>query len=237
MFIYYFYIETVVIMNKTVQLVNEWGAYEANHPEASVEDFCRFYLINEREKENREQLFEGTGIPQRPELILSKLLGRIMRMFSVYAEDAIKTTGLKRADEFYFLAYIDQAKNPRKTEVIYSGIIELSTGLSILEQLKKAGFIEEKDDPEDKRSKRVNITSEGKAVLFSCYEKFRQVGDILFGEMATEDMQLCIQLLQPIDTRHISQWQQNKGKPFGETYESMTKGLPADRKTAACKPK
>ena len=218
-------------MNKTVELVNEWAAFEANHPAGSIEEFCRFYLINEREKASREQLFEGLGMPPRPDLVMSKLLGRIMRMFSVYAEDAVKSTGLKRADEFYFLAHIDHTKNPRKTEVIYSGVIELSTGLSILEQLKKYGYIEEKDDPEDKRSKRVSITPEGRIVLHRCYEKFRQVGEILFGEMPAEDMVLCVQLLQHVDIKHSALWQQHKGKPFQETYEQMTKDLPADRKT------
>lgn len=223
-------------MNQTVELVNAWAAFEARHPEAGIEDFCRFYLISEREKSNREQLFNGIGVPPRPDLVLSKLMGRIMRMFSVYADDAVKAAGLKRADEFYFLSYIEQTKNPRKTEVIYSGIVELSTGLSILEQLKKSGYTEEKDDTEDKRSKRVSVTPAGRTVLHECYVKFHQVGEILFGEMATEDMQLCTQLIQPVDSRHSALWQQHKGKSFQETYEQLTRDLPEDRKTFSCKP-
>jgi len=209
--------------NKTVELVNEWAAFEQKYPKKNIDDFCRYYLIQKREKENRERLFNGDTTPPRTDLIMLKLLGRIIKMFEVYIDDAIKGIGIKKPDEFYYLNYIAQMKNPKKTEVIYANISELSTGLAILEQLKKSGFIKERDDPEDKRSKRLSTTTKGEKILQVCYSRFGEVGEIMFGDMADEDMLLCIQLLQDVDSKHINIWQRFKGKPFEETYKSLKK--------------
>jgi DNA-binding MarR family transcriptional regulator len=206
-------------MNKTVELVNEWAKYEERHPDGNVEDFCRYYLIHKREERGQDQLFSGVMVPPRPDLALAKLMGRIMGIYTVYAEEAAKAAGVKRAWEFYFLNYIAQMNNPKKTEVIYQHICELSTGLSILESLKSSGFIEEKEDPDDKRSRRLSITPAGTEMLFRCYKKFGQVGEIMFGDISPEDLQLCIQLIQSVDSKHNETWQHYKGKPFDETYE------------------
>jgi len=213
----------ILSMNKTVELVNAWADFEKNHPESGVEEFCRHYLTKTREKQNKEKLFAGAPMPPKAHMIMSKLMGRIMRMFEVYANEAIKEIGVKKAEEFFFLNYTYHAKNPKKTEVIYDSVTELTTGLAVLEQLRKAGLITEKADPGDKRSKRVSVTAKGEKVLFACYKQFGKVGEIIFGDMPEEDQRLCIQLLQPIDSKHAAIWQQSKGKDFNETYKSLVK--------------
>lgn len=209
-------------MNKTVALVNEWAEYEIKHPDASLEDFCRYYLISKREQRQDHPLFDGLKSPPRPDLTLSKLMGRIMSIFDVYAQEAVRSVGLKRPGDFYFLGYIAQMENPRKTEVIYNNICELSTGLAILESLKTQGYIEEHEDPDDKRSKRIRITDSGTQLLFQCYDRFGKIGEMMFGDIAPEDLELCVQLIRSVDARHMALWQFYKGKPFSEIYSGIT---------------
>lgn len=209
------------MVNRTVELVNEWAAFEQKHPNKTIEEFCRYYLINERE--NSKKLFDGVVVPPGSDLVMLKMLGRIIKIYEVYINDAIKGIGIKKPEEFYFLNYIFQMKNPKKTEVIYANVSELSTGLAILEQLKKSEFIIEQDDLDDKRSKRLRTTPKGEKILNICYDRFGKVADIMFGDMADEDRQLCIQLLQDVDHKHINLWQQFKGKPFAETYQALGK--------------
>ena len=112
-------------MNKTVELVNEWAEFSSKSPKADLADFCSHYLIRHREKANKTKLFGGQMVPPRSDLSLLKLMGRIMKMSMVYMDSAMKDTGAKRFEEFYFLNYIFQMKEPRKTEVIYCNIQEL----------------------------------------------------------------------------------------------------------------
>ena len=205
-------------MNKTAELVNLWAAFEEIHPEAGIDDFCRHHLASKREK---KLLFDGE-LPPRPDIALTKLMDRFARLHMIYIQTALEDMELQHFEEFSLLSAIANLQMPRKTEVIYHTINELSTGLSLLKGLEKKGYIKEKDDMTDKRSKRLSLTKKGEQVLQNCYIKFSMVPEMLFMEMRIEDIELCIQLLKNIDIKFSKLWQNHKGKPFSEVYSNIT---------------
>jgi len=208
-------------MNKTVELVNEWAAFEETHPQAGIEDFCRYYLVRKREKENKPQFLEGI-VPAQKTSLLTKLLVKIVRIHNVYLDMATRETGIRQAEEFYFLSVIKNLKFPKKTEVIYHTVNELSNGLNILTSLIKQGYIKEQNDEEDKRSKRVSITPKGEKILRQCYAQIHKVSELMFFEMPDDDINLCIQLLKNVELKFSGQWLHHKGKPFDEVYNTVT---------------
>jgi DNA-binding MarR family transcriptional regulator len=207
--------------NKTAELVNQWAAFEERHPGADIEDFCRYYLVYQREKEGKKELFDGV-IPPRPDIVIAKLLHRIIKLKLVYISIAMEELTINHLEEFTILNAIANLHSPRKTEVIYHTINELSTGLNLLANLKKLGYITERDDPEDKRSKRLSMTAKGEKMLQACYRQFKKVTEMFFMEMSTQDIELCIQLLKNIDIKFSGLWQQHKGRPFDQVYEAVT---------------
>ncbi len=82
-----------------------------------------------------------------------KLIDRIARLHSIYIQIALKYLKLSHFEKFSLLSAIAQLKSPRKTEVIYHTINELSTGLSLLSGLIKKRCITEHDDLEDSGQK------------------------------------------------------------------------------------
>lgn len=208
-------------MNKTVELVNEWARFEENHPDGSVEDFCRYYLINKRESPSTSELFGGMMPPPNKPILLMKLIGRITRLFLMYAETAREKTILKQFEDFNVLNTINHLGEPRKTEAIYHSLNELSTGIDILNRLRELEYITEKDDPTDKRSKRVSLTFKGREVLHSCYGVFGRVNEMMLKDMSTDDINLCVQLLKGIEIKFAGLWQQHKGKDFEEIYKEI----------------
>jgi len=207
-------------LNKTVELVNEWAKFEENYPNAGIDEFCRYYIINARQKQSQEELFQG-AIPPPPDISLVKLMGRLTRMFLMYADPAIKENGIRHLDDFLFLNVIHQRKEPRKTEVIYEAMTEVSTGLLILTYLKQKKLITEFDDPVDKRSKRVKMTDDGIKLLFKCYHDLSDVGQMMFGDVPKDDINLCIQLLKNVDSKFAKLWYQHKGKSLDEVIQSI----------------
>ncbi len=202
-------------MNKTVNLVNLWGAFEAKHPDAEIEDFCRYYLTSIREKENAGKLFGGF-MPPTDKIILSKLIQRLATFQQTYANASLSNIPIKQLEEFIILNAVSHLKEGKKTEIIHGALIELSTGLNILSNLLKQEFITEEEDKTDKRSKRVKITEKGEAVLKDCYREMRKANAFMFHDMAEEDILLTIQLLKNSEIRHSALWLQNKGKSFDE---------------------
>lgn len=216
-------------MNKTVNLVNLWGEFEAKHPNAEIEDFCRYFLTASKEKENQGKLFNGL-MPPTDKIVLSKLIQRLATFQQAYANSALNGIAIKQLEEFLILNTTAHLKEGKKTEIIHACLVELSTGLNLLSNLLKQGFITEEEDKIDKRSKRVRITVKGEAALQDCYREMRKANAFMFQNMAEEDILLTIQLLKNVDIRHSALWLQNKGKSFDEIIASMNTNVQPSNK-------
>ena len=207
-------------MNKTVELVNIWSDFEQKHPDGDIKDFCRYHLIHQREIENRDPLVGGV-IPEHTEGLLLKILGRISRMNAVYASTAFEGTGVDQLEEFGILLTIHQEKNPKKTEVIYSMLLELSSGTDMLNRLIKKGFIQEYPDEDDKRAKRLVLTSEGKNALERSRVQIGKVAEMMLFDMEQDDKELCVKLLKNVEKKFSRLFQEHKGKKFDDIYNSV----------------
>lgn len=204
-------------MNKTIELVNHWGAYEEKYPNGSIEDFCRHFLAHQQQKTAKGTLVGGV-VPPFTDGLLMKIIGRISKLNMAYANIALKGTGLNQIEEFGILRTIKKDRNPRKTEVIYANLFELSSGTDMLNRMKKRGLIREYADKEDKRSKRIELTAEGERVAEESLVKITKNATMLMCGLADDDKQLCIQLLKNIEIKFSELWQKHKGKDFEDIY-------------------
>lgn len=207
-------------MNKTIELVTHWGEFEKKHPEGSIEEFCRYYLANLKQKMVEGTLVGGV-VPSFNDGLLMKIIGRIGKLNMAYANIALKGTGLNQIEEFGILMTINKEKNPKKTEVIYANLFELSSGTDMLNRMKKRGLIKEYADKEDKRSKRIELTAKGQKVANSCSKKIEKNARMLMNGLTDDDKALCIQLLKNIEIKFSSLWQKQKGKEFDEIYNEL----------------
>ncbi|WP_168207775.1 MarR family winged helix-turn-helix transcriptional regulator [Spirosoma sp. KCTC 42546] len=198
-------------MNKTVELINLWAKYEEENPKAELSQFCQDYLVNQEQK-TKKVTFWQSPVPPDSASILTKLVGRIARLHNLYVMGAFKDCGISTFDEFLYLNSIANTSTPKKTDVILANFNELSSGLLILDRLKKAELIVEQGDKLDKRTKRLELTKEGASVLAACYQKLSEVNEMCFGGLAEEQVQLCIQLLQPVEASLAKQWLEDKKK-------------------------
>jgi len=208
-------------MNKAVELITEWGVFDAQHPESSIEEFCRYYLIQKSEKKKKLQKSTIFPVPVTVDFALMRLITRIVKLHSIYAAAATEGTGVNTSEEFSLLNAIDGLNEPRKTAAIYTSLFELSTGTDMLNRFKKIGFIVEYDDKEDKRSKRLKITPKGYKALAVCRKRMGQLAEMEFYDLTEDEKKICIQLLSSVDTKFSAVWQSHKGKSFADIYKEM----------------
>jgi DNA-binding MarR family transcriptional regulator len=209
-------------MNKTVELVNHWGEFEAKHPDGSIEDFCRRWLARQHKKATSGTLVGGV-VPSLNDALLLKIIGRISKLTMAYANIALKGSDLNQIEEFGILQTIRKEKNPKKTEVIYANLFELSSGTDMLNRMKKRGLIREYSDKEDKRSKRIELTPKGERVSEICTVNIEKNATMLMGDLADDDKELCIQLLKNVEIKFSALWPKQKGKEFNEIYKELMK--------------
>ncbi|MDB4926828.1 MarR family winged helix-turn-helix transcriptional regulator [Mucilaginibacter sp.] len=203
-------------MNKTVELVKLWGAYEEKYPNATIEDFCRHQLAAGVKAEK----YNAPKGELRPDINgrLIILLRRIGKFHMVYSNKALEGTGLDQIEEFGILVTIFNQKNPIKSEAIFNNIMELSSGTNMLIRMKKRGLVSEYADQEDKRVKRLKLTAKGEETLAKAKELVLKVAHMMVHDLTDEDKQLCLQLLTPVNERFSNMFQKQKNKPFEEIY-------------------
>ena len=210
-------------MNKTIELVNSWGAFEENHPKGSIEDFCRHYLAKQEQEKLMGKLVGGV-VPSYNDGLLLKIIGRIQKLNMNYANLALKGSELNQIEEYGILQTIKQDKNPKKTEIIYANLLELSSGTDMLSRLIKRGLIKEYEDNEDKRSKRIELTAKGEKAIEATKLKIFKNAKLMMHDLSEDDKALCIQLLKNVEIKFSALWQKHKGKEFEEIYAEVVDG-------------
>lgn len=209
-------------MHELVKLITHWASFTEKHPEANVEDFCRYVLAqNQRE-----------DVPEQPSnkkrLIPMDLDGRFMRAVTRtamslwnYMKIALKDTNVKTLENFTFLASLHVHGECRKSEIINYAMIEFSTGIEILNRMIKSGMIRERIDPQDKRGRLLSLTEKGKKNLYECFKKNNMAKEILLQGVSEEDKKVCVFVLEPIHTLHAALSMENKSKSIEEIYEAL----------------
>lgn len=206
-------------MNKTVELVKLWGAFEEQYPEGTLEDFYRLQLT----ATIKQDLPIATKWQIMPDINgqLVILIRKIGKFHVMYSNKALEGTGLDQIEEFGILVIIFNKKSPIKSEVIYDNLLELSSGTNMLIRLKKRGMISEYNDQDDKRVVRLRLTPKGEETLDKAKIEVLKVAGMMVNGLTDDEKQLCIQLLNPISTRFSSIFQKHKNIPFDEIYRDI----------------
>ena len=96
---------------------------------------------------------------------LAAHLGRLNRYANTYIKMVLEGTPFAKAMEFTFSAVLDKNGEVGKTDLIRIMAFDKSTGMGVIKRLLKKGLVEEFPNPEDKRSKLLRLTKNGKKAV------------------------------------------------------------------------
>ena len=105
-------------------------------------------------------------------------------------------------DELGFLMVAEQLENPKKSEVIALNLFEPTTGTEILRRLIHMELITQHDNPNDKRSKILNITQKGREVISEAVKHIKHVGTLMGTGLDEQQKRHINLLLTFLNARH-----------------------------------
>lgn len=197
--------------HQLVELVNLFHHYSQQHPNTTIEEFCRNYLAIKQ----IEKLESKYDLPK--DVILSITLARLARFADMYSKKALAGLPIFNTEEIVYLMILDEVGTPRKSDLINSNLSEFSTGVEIIRRLVKAGLVEEFPDADDRRTKRIRMTEAGKTVLMAAYPKMNVVAQIVANALTEDEKDLLIQILGRLEKRHDDVYSVVKPKTLEET--------------------
>ncbi|NVK65295.1 MAG: MarR family transcriptional regulator [Flavobacteriales bacterium] len=161
----------VELLHSLIDLVEE---FNKSNTSGTMEDFVVWlsgkYFKSEEAEGHQEQL----------DLMLAFQISMLNKSIKRQTKEVISKSSLSSLDGYSFLLHLDQADSFRKMELIEMHNLEAPTGIEVIKRLLAKGLIEEFNDSEDKRAKRVKMTDAGKAEL----ERLRPMVDAKFKSFA-----------------------------------------------------
>ena len=152
------------------------------------------------------------------------LLSRASRFIDFYIRKALEDTKVNSRLEFQFLISIKEMGEPRKTDVIYFNITEISTGVETLKRLQNRGLIQDFADKNDKRIRRLELTKTGKEVVEEALRKFNVLDKLAMAFGTENDWKNFIPSLMQFNEIHNNFYQSNRQKGFNEFANDIKNG-------------
>ncbi len=135
-------------------------------------------------------------------LELTHLLTYQNKYFKRYVKKVLLHSSISTADEYSFLLHLKFSDSLRKMELIGFHMLEAPTGIEIINRLLKKGLLEEFDDQDDKRSKRVRLTKTGKEEIEKLEPAMHEVYSKMSANMDLKEKAHIIYFLKKLDDFH-----------------------------------
>jgi MarR family transcriptional regulator, lower aerobic nicotinate degradation pathway regulator len=204
--------------NKVVALVNLWAEYEEKNPNLTIEEFCVSYLADYSQTPAHDS--DDKGIPVNGQI--AGLIGKLNKYASMYCKKALAHVGMDNIEDWVYLISLNDMGTPKKSELIYEMVSEFPSGIDIIKRLLKSELVEEFPDEQDKRSKRLKITSKGTEVLFQSFPYMEKVGSMAFDTMTTGEKAMVLNILKRLDNFHTRHYKDIRTAEFDEAFEVLT---------------
>jgi DNA-binding MarR family transcriptional regulator len=133
---------------------------------------------------------------------LSFMLVMQSRYYKSYAKRVLGESELTSPDGFSFLYHLSLVESYRKMELIKMHHLEPPSGVEVLKRLISKGLIEEYDDTDDKRAKRIRITEKGKKELQLIMPKMSEVFHLMTAEMSLNEKIHVLAFLKQMNDFH-----------------------------------
>jgi DNA-binding MarR family transcriptional regulator len=149
------------------------------------------------------------------------LLSRSARFIDLYIKKAFEGLDIGSRLEFQFLISIREMENPRKTDVIYFNLVEISTGVETLNRLQKNKLIRDFPDEQDKRIKRLALTPKGEELIALALKKFDSLDNLTRSFGKDDVWKSFIPSLMWFNDFHNEIYHKNRNKSFDEIMQAI----------------
>jgi DNA-binding MarR family transcriptional regulator len=119
-------------------------------------------------------------------------------------------------EDFIYIANLMDHESMTKMQLIDKNIHEKPTGLEVIKRLLKHKLIGERDDKEDKRSKRVFLTEKGRRTFFKSVAEMQKISKLVTGKLTLAEKNQLYALLKKLKDFHNPIFLEHRKKSIDE---------------------
>lgn len=147
--------------------------------------------------------------------------GRMMSFTLVWEKKAFAHEPIHNLSELGVALFVMSHEGCSKSEVAKHSLLEKTTNFEIIKRLVKNGILEEKSNEEDKRSKHLKLTENGKMICFHLMKRAQEVSHHLVGNLDKSEKVKLFDSLIKLDSYHQHCYEQYKNEDWEKLREEM----------------
>lgn len=133
---------------------------------------------------------------------IARLLTSLNRYAKFYFKVVLEGEETQNLDEVVILIILMGMGQLSKTELITHALSEKTTGMEILKRMENHELIRSFLNPSDGRSKLIEISPKGLALMGKLFPKMDKVSNIITGNLTEKENELLYNLLKKLDDFH-----------------------------------
>lgn len=194
-------------------MISELEIFSNESNSNSMEDFRIWLNKKAYEKENPRHLFEKHDLQVND---LENEICKQILLLNRFAKQMIRK-GLANFpqlanEEFTYLYRLADNDSLTKMKLVEKNGHEKQTGIEIIKRLIKNGLVEEYDDAQDKRTKRVKITETGMELFKNSTQEVTTVAKILSADLTDEEKATLLISLKKLNDFHFTIYHEHKDR-------------------------
>ncbi len=204
-----------------IELLNYLGTYEKETGDSNLLNFA-VWLTEKASGKQETQIFDINLEQQNGHSFSGSVAASISILYQHakhYSKTALKDSPLVGVNDFIFLITLMEKGDMRKKEIIDYNYLDFSPGMEVIRRLIRNGLLDEFDDPNDGRSKRVHITDKGKEIVNTVYPEMIKATSLIDGNLSEHEKITIINLFQKLMNFHHAIWHQS----FGRDLDGISK--------------
>ncbi|CAN5812952.1 hypothetical protein BH10BAC3_BH10BAC3_21970 [soil metagenome] len=159
---------------------------------------------------------EESVLPEKPKTNIVVAIYFMNKYALFYSRKIFKNSKIYSIDDFSFLASLLPDKKLKKADVIRKNIAEKSSGNEVLKRLLRQKLIKETNNPNDKRSKLLEISPEGFTEINAVTSQMYNMGSLVDGDLTDQEKTSLLTLLSKLHEFHNPLFEANDEKLLQE---------------------
>ncbi len=170
------------------------------------------WLSNELDIAKKEDMH----LPENIEPAITMYITFMYRYALFYSRKIFKHSNIYSIDDFGVLAALLPDKKLKKADVIRECIAEKSSGNEVLKRLLRQQLIKETNNPNDKRSKLLEVTAEGLNEMNAVWSQIEKMASLVTGNLSSTEKIMLLNMLSKLHEFHNPIFEANDEKLLNE---------------------
>ncbi|MEK6478914.1 winged helix DNA-binding protein [Catalinimonas sp. 4WD22] len=202
---------------KILQLLNYWQKYTHQHDD-DLFSFANWLSVQIEKGDKKVKDTQETESPSKQYIHheyslddqLTLLWARLIRYTHLWSKKALQDSHINTVEEYGLLKSVELLKKARKSDLIKFSLLESTTCFEMIKRLEKAGYLAETVDPQDKRSRLVSLTSQGKKTVADADLHMKKLSKLLMGDLGEKQKSELLLLLRKLNVFHENLYQTDR---------------------------